>query len=75
MQDFFNVLNATDRPIGNIVQEAGMERTALYDWGRRQSPVVTNLEAVLNVLGYTLKIVPLEDEEDLINENRLDGTG
>ena len=40
-----------------ISSEAGLVVRLFYHWSHRSVPIITNLEAVLNVLGYKLQIV------------------
>ena len=45
----------------DLCESAGVSHTAIHSWRTKSNPNSTNLEAVLNVLGYTLAIVRLED--------------
>jgi transcriptional regulator with XRE-family HTH domain len=48
-----------------VGMKAHGSRSTVYSWmnGSRSSPGVDNFEAALNVLGLTLKIVPLEEKQ------------
>lgn len=47
-----------------VCRRAGCNDRMLHYWKTVYSPRVANLEAALNVLGYTLKIVPMETKHD-----------
>lgn len=39
----------------DLVDRAGVDRNTIRAWRTRNSPNLTNIEAVLNVLGYDIK--------------------
>jgi len=45
----------------DLCKAAGVSLTSIHAWRTKSNPNITNLEAVLNVLGYTLAIVRRED--------------
>ena len=45
----------------DLCESAGVSHTSIHSWRVKSNPNIANLEAVLNVLGYTLAIVKLED--------------
>jgi len=47
-----------------IVRRSGVSRRMISSWREGQMPGLGNFEAVLNVLGYTLTIKEIDDEED-----------
>lgn len=41
--------------------KSGIASYTFWDWRNRTEPKISDLEACLNVLGYTLKVVPLPE--------------
>jgi len=52
--------NVTFRQLG---KRSGVDASTIHQWDN-MNPRIHNIEAVLNALGYCLKIVPLEDEKE-----------
>ena len=50
--------------MAEIVRRAGLDPMALYRWRFETTPKITDLEAALNVVGLTLRAVPIEPERD-----------
>lgn len=48
----------------DLSERVGLHRDTLRNWRTRYTPRVNDLEAALNVLGYTLKAVRKKDEYD-----------
>jgi len=46
----------------DLCDSAGVSHTSIHSWRIKSNPNIANLEAVLNVLGYTLVIRKLDDE-------------
>ena len=46
----------------DVSVRAGFHRDTLRNWRTRNTPRVNDLEAVLNYLGYTLKVVKMKGE-------------
>ena len=53
----FDLARESELSQRQISSEAGLVVSLFYHWSRRSVPIITNLEAVLNVLGYELQIV------------------
>lgn len=46
-----------------MAQRIGIHEDTIGDWSRRKvNPTIANVEAALNVLGFTLKPVPIEPQ-------------
>ena len=56
-----DLMNEQEIDTIDICESAGVSLTSIHAWRTKSNPNITNLEAVLNVLGYTLAIVKLED--------------
>ena len=48
----------------DMSERIGLHRDTLRNWRTRYNPRITDVEAALNVLGYTLKAVKKRDEAD-----------
>jgi hypothetical protein len=59
---FFELLDASEMLACELCLAAGVANSTVSNW-RRYSPQLASLEAVLNVLGYRLAIVPVAAEE------------
>lgn len=57
---FFELVNCRQMTIAAIARRSGVRRNSIFKW-RESTPTLPSLEAALNVLGYRLAIVPLED--------------
>lgn len=53
-------LTAQKVPAYKAAKKAGLSINVISSWRRGMSPSVGNLDAVLNVLGYRLAVVPLQ---------------
>lgn len=49
--------------LGEVSERSGVAEKSISHWRSKYTPLTQNLEAVLNVLGYRLAIVPLKSEE------------
>ncbi len=56
-------MNADLMTFEDVERRSGVDASTVHHW-RDSNPRIHNLEAVLNVLGYRLKIVPLAQEEE-----------
>lgn len=51
--------------LATIQRQADLGMNATHNWRRnRASPTIRRLEAALNVIGYTLAVVPLPEKTD-----------
>ena len=51
--------------MGDIAKRSGVSQHTLFNWlRRRRSPTVENLRAVLNTLGYDLRVHKINRDED-----------
>ena len=48
----------------DLSERVGLHRDTLRNWRTRYSPRINDIEAALNVLGYTLKAVKRKDDAD-----------
>jgi len=46
----------------DLSERVGLHRDTLRNWRTRYSPRINDIEAALNVLGYTLKPVRIKDD-------------
>jgi len=53
----FEIMNQQMVCMTDVAPRAGFRRRTLAEWGARRNPTITNFEAVLNALGYELRIV------------------
>ena len=56
-----DLMSETEIDSYDLCRRAGVSTASIHSWRTKSNPNITNLEAVLNVLGYTLAIVKLED--------------
>lgn len=52
----FQELNSQNTTITEIAERAGFRRGTISDWRYRQEPRISDLDAVLNVLGLQLTV-------------------
>ena len=57
----FVELNAQHTTISEVADRSGLRRGTISDWRYRQEPRVSDLDAVLNVLGLELAVRPRRD--------------
>ena len=63
VQKLRQIINERRYSVDGLARKAGVHRDTIHGWRRcKFSPSVANFEAVLNVLGYQLAIVPLPDK-------------
>lgn len=55
-----DTIRAGDISAAQCSLRAGISINAISGWRRGQSPSIGNFDAVLNVLGYRLAVVPLQ---------------
>ena len=55
------LMNETEIDSYEVCRQAGVSTASIHAWRTKSNPNITNLEAVLNVLGHKLAIVRLED--------------
>ena len=48
----------------DIELRSGVPRNTFSSWSDRSVPLITNLDAVLNVLGYELTITEIKEQDD-----------
>ena len=64
----FELMVQQQAMIKTVAQRAGVSSTAMKGWkrkacgGQRTTASIDNIEACLNVLGYTLAVVPKKDD-------------
>ena len=56
-----DLMNETEIDSYEVCRQAGVSTASIHAWRTKSHPNITNLEAVLNVLGYKLAIVRLDD--------------
>ena len=61
----FDLINQENVALSTVSKRSGVSVSTISDWRWRRSPSVTNLEAVLNVMGYELSIRRKGAENDL----------
>lgn len=57
----FVELNAQHTTVTEVAERSGLRRATISDWRYRQEPRVSDLDAVLNVLGLELAVRPRRD--------------
>ena len=57
---FYDLCDEQRASVVDVADRAGLGRGTVSRWQAENSPRVTSLEAVLNVLGYRLAIVPID---------------
>lgn len=63
VRELFDLIELKGATHKELVQNAGLHMNALQQWFRNgRSPGVSNFNAVANVLGYRLALVPMEQE-------------
>lgn len=77
VREFFRLLNLTEIKVEAVAEQIPCAPSTIYDWaGGVSHPRINNLEAAFNVLGYTLTIQPLEqDNEELPRTSHHDVVG
>lgn len=63
VRELFRIANTKKVSWTEISRKAGVHAQTGKDWRKRSNPGIGNIEAVLNVLGYTLTIRPLRGDE------------
>lgn len=61
VKTLLQLINSRGVDCQEVSRKAGFHSSAIYAWRRRASPSVDNLEATLNVLGYGIIALPLEE--------------
>ena len=61
VKQMYDLVRADPRTNGELAQDVGINASTLCGWTRREPRLLT-FEAVLNCMGYRLKIVPIEKE-------------
>jgi len=56
VRELFSILNDSGERLQKVAKHSGVSATTINEWRWRRSPRVTNLEAVLNSLGFELHI-------------------
>lgn len=46
----------------DLAKRSGVDRNTIRSWGQRNSPSLVNVEAVLNALGYEIRLARLPQE-------------
>lgn len=57
----YQQLNEQKLTLSDLQNISGVGRTTFTNWRKVQSPKLTDMEAVLNSLGFKLAIIPMED--------------
>ena len=58
------MIRQSPRTLNEVTLASGLADGAVSKWQRGvATPLLPNVEAVANVLGYTFKLVPMEDEQ------------
>jgi len=57
---FFKIVNAQQIAFTTLEKKSGVTRACFYRWRETNSPTITCFQAVLNALGYDLRIVKME---------------
>lgn len=60
---FFELLHAEGVPYGDVADRSGISTAAFRAWKFKRAPLIHNLDAALNALGYELRIVKRQEEE------------
>lgn len=60
-RETFALVAQSGRSMASIEREAGLGQGTMDNWRRKRSPTTVNLEAALNCMGYTLRIVPMKE--------------
>lgn len=63
VREMFELMNKHKIMITRIAEASGVGRAAISDWRYRTKPHLESFEAALGVMGYKLKIEPIEDDE------------
>jgi len=58
--DLFKIMNEQRFGVIDTTERAGIKMGTLYGWTRHNSPLLINVEAVGNVLGYELQWVKMK---------------
>lgn len=61
VREFYRLVIAKGAHLLDVHVAAGLGRNVLAKWRTTNTPNVASLEAALNVIGYRLAIVPLDD--------------
>ena len=61
VSEFFQILEKRDMFLKDIAKKSGYDRATIYNWRYGTMPRVNSLEDVLNVLGYKLKVVRIDE--------------
>jgi len=56
VKELFTILNESGQQLQKVAKRSGVSSSTINEWRWRRSPKVTNLEAVLNSLGFELHI-------------------
>ena len=62
VRETFAIMNRERATQMEVAERAGYNHHTLTAWKRNRAPSIPDLEATLNVLGYSLKIVPIDPE-------------
>lgn len=63
IKDLFDLIAMSDKTLAEISHEVGMKDGTISLWGRRTNPRIMNVMAVLQTIGYELKMVRVESED------------
>jgi DNA-binding phage protein len=58
----FEIINQEGCTLEELAARSGVDSQAMNSWRSRKSPQLVTFEAVLNALGYQLRIVAIKDE-------------
>ena len=62
VREFFRIAQQENAQLLDVAEKSGLSRKTIDGWRRHSEPKAAHLEACLNVLGYRLAVVPLEQE-------------
>ncbi len=60
MRELFEAFNASPLRAEDVQATAGVCKHSLFTWAKGNNATVANVEAVLNAMGFTMTIRPLE---------------
>jgi DNA-binding phage protein len=61
IQQLADIISASPYSVSALGRTAGVGNKTIHGWFRRHNPSIHNLDAVLNVLGYRLTVVAIEN--------------
>jgi hypothetical protein len=62
VHEFIRLSDQLGYSLHTIGLRVGLSTNVLYRWNQGALPTIANFEAALNVIGYRLAIVPIEQE-------------